>query len=332
MRRLQAKVISFLPVDRFSSPFIPSDSSQLLIEVDISPCETQTFLIDEISRILYVENHLWADQQLNIVQRALNYAELNNNCTRTLTRKTILLGVWHFGHFIGDHIHRLISHKTISDKEINRSIHLSTNQGFIQDLGCLFRFSHHQDISDWPPRPSRQRVRIYRLQECICFFPARSKAVPLSLAHCFLQKSGALSSDIENKFNVLLTSGRSERICNIKDIAKEMDGSGWVIVNPLVTPLQLVLKLVANAKQLVSENGSILFNCFIARSKPYFVLASSRCRDLDEKAETGGGVYNKYHRSVAHYVYCDPKKIKHHPYSDQINISDKLKTRLLGEP
>jgi len=80
--------------------------------------------------------------------------------------------------------------------------------------------------------------------------------------------------------------------------------------------------LINSADVLVSENGSILFNCFLARFLPYICLTSARINIDNEAWKQGGLSYNNYHREVIKYHICNliNKSIKH-PFADTIWVS-----------
>ena len=318
MKAIHARTIGGLPQDSLSSPYLHSSSSHLLLEIDLSPTETQVFLYDSSTGSIYLENLEWSKQQLGIIVQALNYFYQRNTCIPEISQKTVLLGVWHFGHFIGDHIHRLISLHSFRTNDTSMPLHISSTQNFVHDLIALF--SVDQCLSNLEPqsRPNPQWVRVYRLNECKCYFPATLKSVPISLAQEFLKAKGIVSGLKNDGLNVFLTSGRTSRIYNITEFSKALYARDWLIVNPLLMPLQYVLKSVACAKILISENGSILFNCFMSRSRPYYILASKRCKVVTARDWLGGYVYNDYHHTVARYIYLDAKETRHHPFSDQI--------------
>ena len=93
-----------------------------------------------------------------------------------------------------------------------------------------------------------------------------------------------------------------------------------MVINPLLTQPSALLRVISNAKFLISENGSILFNCFVGRVSSYYVFASHRVKHLSNCCYYGGGIYNQYHQGILDYVYCPVILPRHHAYSDQIEI------------
>jgi hypothetical protein len=313
--------LSVLEKDHFTAPVIDSWSSHLLIEVDLSPHETQVFLVDESSNTLYAENYYWVDWQLRMVQSVINDAMNGRIHISHLENKTILLGVWHFGHFIGDHIHRLICSSCEDKGGLAHTLHVSSNQAFIQQLSALLVINSSVRRDDKLREEAQLKPRrIYRLRDCRCIFPAINKSVPLATAQVFLSKMHFSRQCYGQPRKILLTSGRKSRIANIDEIVRKAVNAGWLVLNPSVTPLYLLLNLVSYSEKLVSENGSILFNCFISRVRPYDILASTRSLNLSEKEWAGGGIYNEFHKSLAIYHYFKPIREAHHPYSDQIYV------------
>ena len=325
--------LSALEKDYFTAPVIDSWSTHLLIEVDLSPHETQVFLVDESSNTLYAENYYWVDWQLRIVQSVINDAINGKIHISHLENKTILLGVWHFGHFIGDHIHRLICSSCEAKGGLVHTLHVSSNQAFIQQLAALFVLDTGVRRGDKFRDETQLKLRrIYRLKGCRCFFPAINKSVPLATAQVFLSKMYFSRQCYGQPRKILLTSGRKSRIANIDEIVRQAINSGWLVLNPSVTPLYLLLNLVSHSEKLVSENGSILFNCFISRVRPYNILASARSLNLSEKEWAGGGIYNEFHKSLAIYHHFKPIREAHHPFSDQIYVPLDLFQSILSLP
>jgi hypothetical protein len=307
-----------LEVDRYSAPQIHANDDYMIVEIDVSSVETQVFLIDLKLSTLYLETPHWAGEQMRLVANALAYSSYQIARRTYLERQTVLLGVWHFGHILGDHAHRLISHCRRGQK-CSMAIHQSSNFKGLKSIQAMLDI--HQIGSDVKhDRNTDAHIRIFYLRDCLCFFPARNKAIPLSFAQEHVIRNLKKENDPNKKRKILLTSGRKERIANIDILARILRKDSWACINPLITPARLVLKLIYNADMLVSENGSILFNCFLARTKEYYVLASERISSMSIRDNLGGGVYNNFHEGVIRYIRCEALKQSHHPFSDKILV------------
>ena len=129
---------------------------------------------------------------------------------------------------------------------------------------------------------------------------------------------------------IFLTSDRETRISNISEVRSILKDK-FYFVNPMYYDVRTLYRLLAGAKYLVSENGSILFNVFMSRSCSYFVLASERCK-FNSFADDyyGGYIYNKFHDSLIQYLYSPCISRAHHPYSDQITMGYNLINFLIG--
>ena len=115
-------------------------------------------------------------------------------------------------------------------------------------------------------------------------------------------------------------SGRSSRIRNIQQLSKYLFKHKVLVLNPFVTPIREILRALAHSKLVFCENGSILFNCFLARNDQYYVFASKRSLNLSSLDYLGGGIYNEYHSQFINYIPFDSTQITHHPFSDQIEV------------
>ncbi len=305
--------------DHFSSPTLYALSGYLLLEIDLSPSETQVYIVDINRSELILENELWVNEQVNIVQSAIDQLSSGLIALGRLTNKTVLLGVWHFGHLLGDHAHQLIRDSLCDHNNTLHEIHISSCFSGINNISELL---HIENIKQnmLPQAVYANPIRIYSLHDCICRFPAANKSIPLSVACSYLERALIPSQNTTKPIRVFLTSGRISRIKNLENISKELIKMSWIILNPLLCKPHKVLETLANADVLVSENGSILFNCFLSRQTTYVVLASNRCHLLTPRAIAGGAVYNAFHKDILRYLYCPTIKARGHPFSDQIEV------------
>lgn len=323
--------------DKFG-PFLASKGMRLLlVEIKISEVETQAYVLDLKSMRFYVDNLLWAHAQTTILARALNEFGLSSlHDVPILTRKTILAGAWHFGHLIGDHAHRLvIASRQYNQQKDSRPIHFCINaqrEHWIFDALFLDRKAFINSTSEDPFTDSK--VRAYALDDCICFFPDQDKSIPLSMASEHVKhtmKVSGLQEPAGSK--VFLTSQRVNRMVNSETLCAFLRTRGWEIVNPIEMQHQAVLSKVANAERLICENGSILFNCFLARSNPYLVLCSKRSTSyLEGIPWAGGGVYNYFHKGILSYFPCKAIVETHHPFSDLIWVDIENLDVVLDSP
>jgi len=323
--------------DKFGSFLASKGMRLLLVEIKISEVETQAYVLDLKSMRFYVDNLLWAHAQTSILATALNEFGLSSlQDAPVLSRKTILAGAWHFGHLIGDHAHRLVIASRQYDKQKDsRAIHFCINAqsgDWIFDTLFLDRkaFIH----SNFDVSFAGSRVRAYALDDCICFFPDQDKSIPLSIASEHAKRTMQVSGLQEPAGSkVFLTSQRANRMVNSEALCAFFRSRGWEIVNPIEMQNQTVLSKVANAKRLICENGSILFNCFLARSNPYLVLCSQRSTSyLEGIPWAGGGVYNYFHKDILAYFPCETIAETHHPFSDVIWVDIDRLDAVLNSP
>jgi len=305
--------------DFFSAPYKYIEGGHWLIEIDISSSETQVFLVDTVANVFYLENTIWEPEQVSLICNSLHLFSNDHLKPIELFGHSILLGVWHFGHLLGDHAHQLVSVNSAKYQNSVYPLHISSFNIALRNISNLFFLDLVSPVIHSIP-PSNHSIRIFSLKNCICFFPATNKSVPLSVAQIYLGKSYLFNKSFVYAEKVFLTSGRSSRISNIKKLSKDLFYSGWLILNPFVCSPFLLFTIIANAQILVSENGSILFNCFLSRLTPYFVISSSRSEFLSSRDQAGGGIYNDFHAELIRYIYFPPTMVSHHPFSDQLDV------------
>ena len=328
---LSARSTSLLTSDLFTAPIHHALDNHLLIELEMTNGSTQVFLLDTISEFIYIESSFWINDQLQFIRIALEYLRSGRIRATDLSQFTILLGTWHFGHLLGDHAHQLIHHYHNPPNSSQYPLHLSSNLLKISKIPGLLNIDPHR-ISSSPYHFSGNTIRFFNLCDCLCIFPAKNKSIPLSVAHAYLNSHSFLAQEAMQRNKVFLTSGRQSRISNISELTKVLLENSWTVINPLSCPSAIMLILLSSAGILVSENGSILFNCFLSRSLPYYVLASSRSKELSPRDMAGGGIYNSYHNRTIRYLHYSPSQEMGHPYSDQIHIPPETLTNLQYRP
>ena len=67
---------------------------------------------------------------------------------------------------------------------------------------------------------------------------------------------------------LLLIGGLNSRVSNRTELYDMATAHGWEIANPLKANIKHLLLKLHYAQELISENGSILFNCFLSRHRP----------------------------------------------------------------
>jgi hypothetical protein len=333
-RSVFRKPLHALNVDRYGKYIYAHDDDLLLVEIKITEAETQVYIVDSRDMSVFLDQSYWVDAQLSMVNSAMNSVAGRIDDLPKLSHKIILAGTWHFGHLIGDQAHRLIIASRQGTKNgLPRKVHYSVNpltNSWINKTLFLNPFIWDQDC--YSKTAYDQPIRIYKLKNSIIFFGSEDKSLVLSIAseHIKLKLLKPYSGQ-RNTQKIFLTSQRESRIANIKNLCIFLRSAGWQILNPLKSAPASVLKATAEADFLIAENGSILFNCLLARSLPYIVLASERNDEaLMGGYWAGGGVYNDFHKQLISYFQANTIAITHHPYSDQITVDlSKLSKRII---
>ena len=322
---LRPKLTEELERDSYGAFISSNESNLLLAEVRLSKSVTHAYLIDAHSMQFYVDNFYWASTQTSILQLALNEVQSSPKELPVLTRKAILSGAWHFGHLIGDHAHRFIMAGCQRQSQTSpKPIHLCID---CQSADWIFNILFLEKrnffgLNSQVQMGSSSRVRLYELDDCICYFPADDKSLTLTVASDHVRNFIRIADSNESPcLRVFLTSQRTNRIINSEELCTYLHANGWEILNPYETESKRVLEKIANADSLLCENGSILFNCFLARSKPYWVFCSQRStHSLEGAMWAGGGIYNHFHKDLLSYFPCKAIAEAPHPYSDAIAV------------
>ena len=289
----------------------PRDKHLLIIP--ISPRECQSFLLSEDLSVIYVDESPWKQDQIILIETVLK--NRHRIIRKEIHCHTFLLGVWHFGHLLGDHGYWLVKNKRRSE---GRPIFEPRP---LQSFN-LFRQCGLADIQQ--PSLSCETPWLIRLgSECEVHTPIRDPIYSLALVqeeYKRLDMEQSLDEDLSSK-KVFLTSDKVDRIANIKELKSYLRENGWLVIKAQTINLAQ-MKIIEEANILLSENGSILFNLFMTRNKPYFVLSSDRvkwCHSV-ESWWLGGGVYNKYHEQLITHITCAAIMKSYHPYSDQLFV------------
>ena len=302
------KILSKTRFDSIRKVHSPSD--YLILLVRISPSETQSFLLSKDLCYIYLSNDVWSERIISIVSFVLHrqfYIQATLHC------HVVLLGVWHFGHLLGDHGWNIIfSHKLfpsypltkLSDSsEFDISQHLLLDDLLTEEFDC-------------------DACLLTPTSQTLILPPSVNPSYSMSMSSSFVQsrlKNIYFSPGAPTKY-VFLTSDRDSRISNILQIRSILH-SKFIFVNPLNCEVSFLYNLLSECTYLVCENGSILFNVFMSRVHPYFVFASDRCRQNSFSEDYYGGyIYNQFHDTLVQYLYSPCIRKAHHPYSDQITV------------
>ena len=292
-----------------------------ILLLPLSDWEVQIFLIDHAQNIVFLDESPWVEQQVNLITTIIQNQSIK--LLHPAFPVDAFVGTWHFGHLLGDHgLSFLMRHSNpfhapnpLIDplpNTISLDILTNTTATKYPTLPCL-------------TTRNTGAIMIHLSYASKVYFPHSSKADCLSML--WLAKDRAirrLSLNNPSRVNhkVFLTSQRTARIINGTEIENRLAADGWLIINPLKDHVDHVLLCILNASILLCENGSILFNCFLSRSQPYLVLASTRIFDKsDKKYDDGGYIYNHFHDGLISYIPCRATAVRDHPYSDQIYVN-----------
>jgi len=306
--------------------------------IPVSRTETQSFLLDKNNEVIgtsWITNHrLWRRSQQELACRALN-----TECDRLWLSSEYLVipGVSHFGHIVGDMLDRIIY--AVRDPELNNRKILIPNcpQAIQEILGIIGIHERVTFIDIRRPtivtfadgiascdhrndnNPSANAFRAHMEATSILVEARIKKASPMPIIESIKRR------------NVLMIT--NSRVHDVDRLVEYASDHGWLIVNPMNRTAMDVLQHAYYAKKLISENGSILMNCFIGRHKAYNVLASRRAiRSKTSSHMLGGGIYNRFHEGCIHYVECScVKESPKHAYADQIiALNEEVKRKLQG--
>ena len=313
-----SKILTKTNVDSILKVDSPTEFVILLVRISAS--ETQHFILSKDLDFIYLPNDVWASQIIYIVSQVIDRKTFIRG---SLDRHVVLLGVWHFGHLLGDHgWNILFSHNLLPAYPL-----IKLSDSFEFDIGKNFLLDNllteDKDCDACLLTPS---------QNTIILPPSTDPSYSMSMSSTFVRSKLKKPVNLldANLDYIFLTSDRDTRISNISKVRSILKDK-FYFVNPMHYDVRTLYHLLAGAKYLVSENGSILFNIFMSRSCSYFVLASERCK-LNSFADDyyGGYIYNQFHDSLIQYLYSPCISRGHHPYSDQITMGYNLINFLIG--
>ena len=128
---------------------------------------------------------------------------------------------------------------------------------------------------------------------------------------------------------LFLTSMRPGRIANLEAVCACFQAFGYQVLNPTQEPVLPLLKRLREAGFLWCEQGSMVLNLLLCRSRPYRLL------DLDSAhaavypprlAVVGGSAYNGFQRGIIRPFSCLPTDPSPrldrmlHPYQRQLTV------------
>jgi len=136
-----------------------------------------------------------------------------------------------------------------------------------------------------------------------------------SIFQNYIISKNILANKIENNIylnkKVFLTSERSERILNIKNLISYLKKKNFIILNPKNMDLLKMLKLLNSAKCVISESASIAHNIHIARHKPYYLLLSNEDKIINKEWDRLTTAYSNFHSGLFYPIYCKKTSFEH---------------------
>lgn len=290
------------------------------LAIPISSSETQIFALRRGKLLENEKENPWSQAQQNMVAKVEPYASELIIPERLL----VLPGVSHFGHLIGDGIGIMIAtcRKKIPSTLNAKILLVNPPKSFLRLLEVFEIITHFRVEHIEKPAYIRSIQGVYLLSSIVngVGLVHGSLAMASELVSIYFRKKyNRAMTEVNGQKKIFLTAGTASRISNSADVCQAAARNGWTMLNPLNCDVIETLEQVATAKKLVSENGSILFNCFLARHKPYTVIASPRISIRIPEWIQGGYDYNSFHQSVIsyHYAKLDQPSLKH-PYADQL--------------
>jgi capsular polysaccharide biosynthesis protein len=263
---------------------------------------------------------------------------------QTIDAKCIILKHYnsHFGHFVAEILGQLIwcadlmgSNSSFSETELVVIAPAPTWQEFLQLLypTIKFRFFVPTDIISDTLRFTRALIS-----------PRLSSWQALAIARntitCYIKKNKQTTerrisyseSLNKSKGSLLFLSSAPpySRIHNFEEILECLQSLGFKHINPLGLKILDLLTLLNQADYVISEQGSIYFNCLLSRYGRTLLLTSRIPSDVPPAVFfCRGGLYNEFGRGAFKELICEPVSYDYteHPYSQRIHVDlDALST------
>ena len=139
---------------------------------------------------------------------------------------------------------------------------------------------------------------------------------------------------------LFLTSLRPGRIANLEAVCACFQAFGYQVLNPTEEPVLPLLQRLRQAGCLWSEQGSMVLNLLLCRSRPYRLLeldAAHAAAYPPELAALGGSAYNAFQRGLIQPFACSPAAPSTrldrtlHPYQRQLRVDLQALEAALSE-
>ena len=139
---------------------------------------------------------------------------------------------------------------------------------------------------------------------------------------------------------LFLTSLRPGRIANLEAVCACFQAFGYQVLNPTQEPVLPLLQRLRQARRLWSEQGSMVLNLLLCRSRPYRMLELEPRHALaypPDLAALGGSAYNAFQRGLMHPFSCPPADPSArldrslHPYQRQLRVDLQALEAALSE-
>lgn len=141
---------------------------------------------------------------------------------------------------------------------------------------------------------------------------------------------------------LFLTSLRPGRIANLEAVCACFQSFGYQVLNPTEVPVLPLLQRLRQARCLWSEQGSMVLNLLLCRSRPYRLLELdlAHAHHYPPALTTlGGSGFNAFQRGLMQPFACPPADPSPrldrtlHPYQRQLRVDlQALEAALLEEP
>ena len=139
---------------------------------------------------------------------------------------------------------------------------------------------------------------------------------------------------------LFLTSQRPGRIANLEEVSACFQAFGYQVLNPTEEPVLPLLQRLRQARRLWSEQGSMVLNLLLCRSRPYRLLELDAAHSAGyppELAALGGTAYNAFQRGLMQPFACPPADASTrldrslHPYQRQLRVDLQALEAALSE-
>lgn len=139
---------------------------------------------------------------------------------------------------------------------------------------------------------------------------------------------------------LFLTSQRAGRIANLEAVCACFRAFGYHVLNPTKEPVLPLLQRLRQARCLWSEQGSMVLNLLLCRTRPYRLLALEPRHAAAYPpglAALGGSAYNAFQRGLMQPFACSPADPSTrldrqlHPYQRQLTLDLQALEAALSE-